>query len=57
LRKEAFQMMGKQPRKEVCSNCRGTGKTFKNTSIYDWGWKICEQCNGKGFIEIPNIQI
>jgi DnaJ-class molecular chaperone len=53
--------MAKQPRREICPECRGTGKTFKNTSIFDWGWKPCEQCKGQGFIEIkpisPKIQI
>jgi len=44
--------MRNQPRKEVCPTCQGTGKTFVNKSIYEWGSRVCGDCKGTGFVEI-----
>jgi len=41
-------------RKQMCPECRGTGKVMHN-DVWSWGWKTCKACNGTGQIEIPII--
>ena len=37
-------------RKVPCQKCRGTGKILNN-SVFEFGWKTCPDCQGKGYIE------
>jgi len=41
-------------RKQICPECRGSGKVMHNT-VWSFGWKPCIACKGTGQIEIPII--
>ena len=48
------QPQQRQMRKQICPQCRGQGKVMHN-DVFNWGWKPCQACGGKGEIEIPII--